>query len=216
MTISERVKQKRTDLGLTQSELAKLVGISQQSLQKIEDGRTQNPRKLLNLAKALHCDAEWLLLGHVGEIREQASGYINEGLSKEPLKTATRPIFSAIQAANWSNLIDSNMQEFDRLESPSTASANAFWIEVIGDGMMSPSGISVPEGYFILVEPTMTAKNGDLIVAKIAQNAEVVFKKLVIDAGRTYLTSLNSNYRAIEVTQDLEVVGVVTQAKIMF
>ena len=216
MTISERVKQKRTDLGLTQSELAKLVGISQQSLQKIEDGRTQNPRKLLNLAKALHCDAEWLLLGHVGEIRERASGYINEGFSKKPLKASTRPIFSTTQAANWSDLIDSDKHEFDLLESPSMASPNAFWIKVIGDGMMSSSGISVPEGYFILVEPTITAKNGDLIVAKIAKNAEVVFKKLVVDAGRTYLTSLNPNYRAIEVASDLDIVGVVTQAKIMF
>ena len=82
--------------------------------------------------------------------------------------------------------------------------------------MMSPSGASVPEGYLILVEPSLTAKNGDLIIAKVADSKDVTFKKLVIDAGRTYLTPLNPNYRPIEVPNDLTVIGVVTQARILF
>ncbi|UTW01142.1 helix-turn-helix domain-containing protein [Marinomonas rhizomae] len=216
MSISERVKQKRTDLRLTQSELAKRVGISQQSLQKIEDGRTQNPRKLLNLAKALDCDAEWLLLGTTNEVRENTSHYINDDQASQPFKNNLRPIITAQQAAQWPNIGELESLELKHLEVPDTVSATAFWLKVIGDNMMSSSGISVPEGYFILVEPALTANSGDLIVAKLADSKDVTFKKFVVDAGRTYLTPLNSNYRPIEVANDLEVVGVVTQARIMF
>ena len=216
MTIAERVKQKRTDLRLTQAELAKRVGISQQSLQKIEDGRTQNPRKLLNLAKALHCDAEWLLLGTTSEVRENISDYNNDNSSSQSLETNLRPIITIPQAAQWPNIAELDKGEFDCLETPNSTSKSAFWLNVVGDSMMSTSGVSVPEGYFILVEPSLTAKNGDLIIAKVADSKEVTFKKLVMDAGRTYLTPLNPNYRPIELARDPEIIGVVTQARILF
>tara|TARA_R110001606_G_scaffold92505_1_gene205696 strand:- start:790 stop:1440 length:651 start_codon:yes stop_codon:yes gene_type:complete len=216
MTIAERVKRKRTDLRLTQAELAKHVGISQQSLQKIEDGRTQNPRKLLNLAKALHCDAEWLLLGTASEVRENTSSYTNHKNPSQPLKTNLRPIITTLQAAQWPNTAELDIEKSNWLETPEPTSKAAFWLNVMGDSMMSPSGISVPEGYLILVEPSLIAKSGDLIIAKIADSKDVTFKKLVIDAGRTYLTPLNPNYRPIEVPNDLAVIGVVTQARILF
>jgi SOS-response transcriptional repressor LexA len=215
MTIAERVKQKRTDLRLTQAELAKRIGISQQSLQKIEDGRTQNPRKLLNLAKALHCDAEWLLLGTTGEIRENASSYTNSNGASQPLEAHLRPLITTLQAAQWPNT-ELDKEKFDWLETPASTSTSAFWLNVVGDSMMSPSGISVPEGYLILVEPSLAAKSGDLIIAKVADSTDVTFKKLVIDTGRTYLTPLNPNYRPIEVPNDLTIIGVVTQARIVF
>ncbi|WP_421853256.1 LexA family protein [Marinomonas sp.] len=216
MTIAERVKQKRTDLKLTQAELAKRVGISQQSLQKIEDGRTQNPRKLLNLAKALHCDAEWLLLGTASEVRENISNYSNDNSPSQSLETNLRPIITIPQAAQWPNITELDKGKFDWLETPNSTSKSAFWLNVVGDCMMSPSGISVPEGYLILVEPSLTAKSGDLIIAKITDSKEVTFKKLVIDTGRTYLTPLNPNYRPIEVPNDLTIIGIVTQARILF
>lgn len=215
MTIAERVKQKRTDLRLTQAELAKRIGISQQSLQKIEDGRTQNPRKLLNLAKALQCDAEWLLLGAASEVRENTSSYTNSSSTLQPLETHLRPVITTPQAAQWPNT-ELDKEKFDWIETPASTSKSAFWLNVVGDSMMSPSGLSVPEGYLILVEPSLTAKSGDLIIAKVVDSKDVTFKKLVIDAGRTYLTPLNPNYRPIEVPSDLAIIGVVTQARILF
>ena len=65
-TISERLKQKRTELNLTQAQLGELAGMKQQSIQQIESGETKRPRFLLELAKALHCDASWLMYGNSG------------------------------------------------------------------------------------------------------------------------------------------------------
>lgn len=215
MTIAERVKKKRTELGLTQAELAKRVGITQQSLQKIEDGRTQNPRKLICLSKEIGCDPEWLLLGTTCEVRENPSSYNNDNPSQQSPSNNQRPIITAVQASTWSS--QTNLSNHPKwLDSPIETSRNAFWLTVIGDSMTSVSGISIPEGYLILVEPNQNAKNGDLVVADTEGSTEVTFKKLVIDAGQTYLKPLNPNYRPIEVSNKINIVGVVKQARALF
>ncbi|CAM3448721.1 helix-turn-helix domain-containing protein [Klebsiella variicola] len=62
-TLSSRLKQKRAELKLSQTQLAEMVGMKQQSIQQIEAGETQRPRLLFELAEALKCDPTWLLYG---------------------------------------------------------------------------------------------------------------------------------------------------------
>jgi len=61
--IKDRVAQSRRDMGLTQQELAKRVGVSQQAVQQLEDGVIKRPRYMVELALALGVSAEWLLNG---------------------------------------------------------------------------------------------------------------------------------------------------------
>lgn len=69
MSISERVKLRRAELGLTQAELAVRANTSQQAIQQLEDGKTQRPRYLPELAAALGCDVAYLL-GRSSVIRQ--------------------------------------------------------------------------------------------------------------------------------------------------
>ncbi|MBK0000318.1 helix-turn-helix transcriptional regulator [Erwinia sp. S43] len=62
-TISDRLKQKRAELNLTQAELASKAGVKQQSIQQIEAGLTKRPRFLIEIAHALQCDPAWLQHG---------------------------------------------------------------------------------------------------------------------------------------------------------
>lgn len=62
-SIAERIKDKRKKLKMSQSELAHLVGIKQQSIHQIESGRTKKPRFLFEIALALNCEISWLLTG---------------------------------------------------------------------------------------------------------------------------------------------------------
>lgn len=61
--LKDRVLKRRRMLDLTQQKLAKKVGVKQQSIQQLEDGLVKRPRYLLELSKALECDANWLLTG---------------------------------------------------------------------------------------------------------------------------------------------------------
>lgn len=73
-TLAERIKRRRTQLGLTQVEVAERAEIRQQSYQALEKGETLRPRKPIELAKALQVSVDWLLNGTEDndiEIQEQ-------------------------------------------------------------------------------------------------------------------------------------------------
>ncbi|MFU2318000.1 MULTISPECIES: helix-turn-helix domain-containing protein [Rahnella] len=63
MTISNRLKERRLKLGLTQKQLAIMAGIKQQTIQRIEAGTSHRPRHLLEISEALNCSPHWLLNG---------------------------------------------------------------------------------------------------------------------------------------------------------
>ncbi|BFM48430.1 LexA family transcriptional regulator [Marinomonas sp. THO17] len=204
MGIAKRVKEKRIALGLTQVELASRVGISQQSLQKIEDGHTQNPRKLLNLAKALNCQADWLLNGHEDEVREVSSHY---------QKRIERPLLDAAQLLRSHNLEETLATAKQLFEAPEAASSKAFWYKVIGDSMSNQTGLSIPDGYLVLIEPGLQPTHGSFVLARINKAKEVTFKQLVMDAGQSYLKPLNGHYLPVTLSRDDEIIGVAREVK---
>lgn len=62
MTVGERIKSKRVELGLSQDELAKRCGYkSRSSINKIELSRDLPLRKVVQMAKALGCSATYLM-----------------------------------------------------------------------------------------------------------------------------------------------------------
>lgn len=64
-TIGERIKHQRKQLGLTQVDLAKMVGVSNVSIRNWEIGESKQIRydNMIALAKALHTTTDWLQTG---------------------------------------------------------------------------------------------------------------------------------------------------------
>lgn len=58
---SDRMKALRDQLGLSQSELARRAHSTQQTVNRLEAGGTDNPRNLLSLARALETNAAFLM-----------------------------------------------------------------------------------------------------------------------------------------------------------
>lgn len=59
--LGSRLKRARENAGLTQAELAERVGMAgQQSIEAIEVGRSKNPTKIYEIAKACGVTVEWL------------------------------------------------------------------------------------------------------------------------------------------------------------
>lgn len=77
-TLAKRLRYARERGGLTQSELARRVGLRPQAVQFIEAGHVRRPRSLVELAQVLGVNAGWLLLGRgpveVG-VREETPPY---------------------------------------------------------------------------------------------------------------------------------------------
>lgn len=66
--LASRLIEARTARGLSQTDLAKKAGTSQQSVQQIESGFVRSPRNIPDLAKVLKVEVSWLQFG--GELKE--------------------------------------------------------------------------------------------------------------------------------------------------
>lgn len=62
-TLADRLRAARERIGLSQAQLGEKIGLSQQSVAKIENGETQQPRKIKEIASALNVSQRWLQLG---------------------------------------------------------------------------------------------------------------------------------------------------------
>ncbi len=207
MTIAERIKQRRLELGLTQVELAELAGTTQQGIVSVETGRTRRPRYLHELAKALKCDVEYLLRG------EEASNVSFAGSYHPGNKY---PVISNVQAGAWGEAIEAyTLKDIDLwLESDAHIQGEGFWLEVDGDSMTAPVGLSIPEGTFVLFDTGREAVNGNLVIAKMEDSNEATFKKLVIDGGQRFLKGLNPAWPLVSINGNCKIIGVAIETKL--
>jgi len=196
--------------------LHRLTDVTPKAASKWLNGESVPRReKIVQIANETGVRSEWL---------EYGAEPMFPGESVEPSNVAPVhfkderrfPVISWVQAGEWSEAIDMfHPGDADQWESSDcNVGENAFWLRVVGDSMTAPSGLSIPEGHLILVDPASPADNGSLVIAKLTDSDEVTFKKLVIDAGQKYLKPLNPNYRTIEINGNCRIVGVVKEAKI--
>lgn len=68
--IGLRIRSKRKEKRLSQTELAQLAGIARSSLQRFESGASPKSSTINKLAEVLECSPDWLLTGHEKAIRE--------------------------------------------------------------------------------------------------------------------------------------------------
>lgn len=125
------------------------------------------------------------------------------------------PLISWVSAGNWCEAVEPyQLQEIEVWpETTAHASERSFWLTVRGDSMTSPTGLSIPEGMQILVDPAIEATNGRLVVAKLDSENEATFKKYVVDAGQKYLKPLNPSYHMFPIDGNCRIIGVVIEAK---
>ncbi|AKR78427.1 MULTISPECIES: LexA family protein [Edwardsiella] len=208
-TMGSRIHKRRKELKLSQVSLSKVVGVSNVAISQWERDET-SPRgdALLNLAEALQCSAEYLVNG--GDVDH------NIEFRKERTQKGMYPVISWVSAGQWSEAIEAYpIMAVDRwYGTTEECHASSFWLDVKGDSMTSPVGLSIPEGMAILVDPEAAPDNGKLVVAKLVNDNEATFKKLVIDSGRRFLKPLNPQYPMIEINGNCQIIGVVVDAKI--
>ena len=78
-----------------------------------------------------------------------------------------------------------------------------FALRVKGDSMV---GAGILDGDLVIVRPQNSAKNGDIVVARIGQDDATV-KRLVRKPGIIHLAPENSKYRPIPVDENTEIIG---------
>lgn len=125
------------------------------------------------------------------------------------------PVLSKVQAGAWCEAVEPyTLKDIDLwLESDAHIQGEAFWLQVDGDSMTAPAGLSIPEGTFVLFDTGREAINGSLVIAKLSDSNEATFKKLVIDGGQKYLKGLNPQWPLVAVNGNCRIIGVAVETK---
>ncbi|MBB1403722.1 LexA family transcriptional regulator [Pseudoalteromonas sp. SG45-1] len=184
MDIAKRVKERRTALGLTQYQLADLVGTAQTSIQKIERGDTKNPRNIEALARALKCTPEFLQFG-IADNKDT-----NSNVLPGPTIKATAPLISWVQAGAWSEISEIKAYDAERFMCPVNCSDLTFVLKVQGISMEP----KFDEGDLIFVDPEAECIHGSYVVARLDDDNQATFKQLIIENGHKFLKAANPNW----------------------
>ncbi|SFO10791.1 helix-turn-helix domain-containing protein [Xenorhabdus japonica] len=187
MSLAGRVKNRRLELKLTQVEAAMIAGISQQSWATIEDGKTLRPRNIISIAKALKCNAEWLMTG--GDFQPLCDVNIRRV-----------PLISYVQAEKIARGFPiRGYNDLEHIITDMNWSGRAFALRIDGDSMEP----DFKAGDIVIIDPEVTPNPGEFVVAA-SYEREATFKKyrpiaINIDGTQHFeLIPLNNDYPILD------------------
>lgn len=210
--MNERIRSRRLQLELTQSDLAKMLRVSRVSVTKWETGVTKpDGENLHQLATTLQTTPEWILYG-TGDSPKDDTVVIPNLLAPTAI-----PIISSVQAGAWTETHASARLSdvIGWCHTTVNVSDEAFALIVRGESMTNPNGApTIPEGSKVIVEPhygCIEDLYGKIIVAILDGTSEATVKKLVWDGPNRYLMPLNPSFKPIEINGNCRIIGKVVQ-----
>lgn len=207
-TTSARVRQARKHAGLTQRQLADLVGVRQPTLSDLERGESQSSAMLIQIAAACGVNPQWLATG-LGEMR-------GEGSSLESGIEASSAVMMMAPEVSWDQINLFGIGEGDLTGSklgksypvPANAGKRTFVVNVQGESMMP----EYSRLHLIFVDPDCILENGDDVVVYVADKKQAILRRYIEEPGSgRMLKALNpafgTQYEQLDAND--KVVGVV-------
>lgn len=213
MNIGQKISYLRKQKGWSQLELAERVGISQQSIQWIESGKTDKTKYFLKIAMALNVDPVTLEFS-----RSMRNAY-------NTVPKGYVPILEWNEIFQWlkddAEELSMNEETRDFVPSPLANQPERqliFALKVINDvmGANSPAIVSFNVGTIIFVDPLMKPRNGDYIIVCKKGEAIPFFRQLIEDGNRNYLKPINQRYDPEEMSESYSFLGVVISRQDIF
>ncbi|MEY0255345.1 LexA family protein [Morganella morganii] len=201
-TVGSRIKRLRGLTKTTQNDLGKYCGVSGVAVGYWEkDLNLPSGDALIKLAQFFNTSEAYILYG------------ISSKQADSVVTTMQRlPVISYVQAGKFTESIPSEIYDeaTEYLETSIKVSPNSFALVVQGDSMTNPTGTpSIPEGVMVIVDPSVEATHGKIVVARLNGTNDVTVKKLVIDGPNRFLSPLNPRYPNIAINGNCEIIGVV-------
>ncbi|WP_031302613.1 LexA family transcriptional regulator [Pseudomonas sp. EGD-AK9] len=218
--LADLLRTRRQELKMSQKDVAEgvraLLGgetFKQQSYAAIESGKTKHSKYLPQIARVLGIPLEAVSPVNPAQIvvREAAIPY---GDQATVVGEAGRklPVIGSVAAGVWCEAID-EFQPGDAdewIEAPGPVGPHAFVLKIEGISMYNPAGpVSFSDGDKVVVDPDREAKSGDFVVAKVASQNAVTFKRLRYEDGQWYLEAINPDWKPkyIHLTEEWHICG---------
>ena len=188
------LRELRKRKGLSQQQVADQLGIAKPNISRYETGvQLPDLEKLEPLSEIL------------GVAPSEFLTYVERGnVSHGPDIQGTVPLLSWVQAGGWRQIVDNSHLETERVPTTYKPRRYTFALRVQGDSMEP----KFPDGCLIIVEPEEDVLSGAYVVAS-RDGAEATFKQLVKDGSKAFLKPINPRYPLIELSDDVQICGVV-------
>lgn len=215
-TISERIRKRRTDIGLTQQQVAKAIGVTRVSVTKWENGSTKPDGENLHLLSKLFSKSpEWILYGK--DVHDKVDDLILNQLPNLNDNITRLPVLTWEQAGYWD--MSYPVTEIPGIKNwvdvMTKTSENSFLLHVEGDSMTNSNGLpTIPDGSTVLITPCSSNIGelaGKIVLIQLEGIPTVTLKKVAIDGPNIYLLSLNQLYKPIELNGHYTIKGKVSQ-----
>jgi len=190
-TLAQRLKQARTEAKLTQEQLAKLSGVSQTDISKIEKGKIKNTPSVIPLALALRIDPVVL---QTGEPADQKT--IRAASNVEPAndlkQTKGVPVVGEVKGGQdgYIDELQYPTGHGDGFVDHPTSDANAYALRVRGDSMHP----RYRAGEYIVIEPSIEPQTGDDVVVSLTDGRKMRKELNWLRDGEVQLLSVNNHY----------------------
>jgi phage repressor protein C with HTH and peptisase S24 domain len=195
----ERIRALREALGLSQSELARRVGVTPQAIQQLEDGKVRDPRYIVALAEILHVPPATLGMAAPGS--PPAGSY---RIQHEPLGRKDLPVYASAQGGPDGSMVFS-YDPIEWRERPSILEnvPDAFAMYVVNDSMEP----RYRQGDLLLVHPRRPVRPGnDVLCVRVSENREhlAMIKQLVrMNTKEIVLLQFNPRKEIVVARRDL-------------
>jgi SOS-response transcriptional repressor LexA len=218
--LSDVVRQRRHEIGLSQPQLARRIGVSAQAVQQLEAGDVRRPRYLVELASALGLDplalhegravvvgpgatplpSPAMSSGRGGQAGKSGDGMM--GASEPPRPNAVfgrssamgardLPVYASAQGGPDGMLVSYDPIEWIERPAPLAGVPNAFAMYVVNDSMEP----RYRQGDLLLIHPQRPVRKGSdvlVITRSESDDHEAFIKELVsVDTEQVTLRQLN-------------------------
>ena len=188
--LAKRVKARRLELGLTQTDVAKKSGLKQADVSKIELGMIQKTTALLGLSRALQCNPDWLDTGNGEMVFEKDS--LEPAHSRVTLRYAYR--HGIIQGGDngFIDCVPPSAQDPEPVAYASTMrDEQAYAVKVRGNSMEP----AIMQGWDVIASPNRPAQPPDLCVVYFADDRKALKRFLWQRDGLVCLESLHVDHK---------------------
>jgi len=204
---------RRRELGLSQIDLAKKIGVSQPTIYKAEQGAIDISRWPWQRLEALRRALKWTPEEFYKATGIELPGAPLERMGARPVTMTTVPLLGVVSAGRGT----SHAEPMGEIEVPTDVverygSYGLYALEVDGDSMFCEDlPYSIPPGSFVVVARDLEPRPGDLVIAWLRDKGVGYLKELERRRGHQVLKSWNPEVPPIVVSPEdqVEVQGVV-------
>lgn len=191
MTVGDRIKQRRLELGISQPKLAKSCGWKWQTriVHYEKERRHVSAEDAKLLAAALNTTPAWILFG-IDDGRKDVSVIVSTAPQEIPLIT-------------WEKILESNYKRF--------------LLKIENDSMTSQiaAQTTFKIGDIITVDAMRKVSAGDYVIVKLGDGS-IIFRQYIQEGKQKILKPINTQYPLIIMDNKTEILGVVVKVESKF